>query len=147
MSFQKSANNPMNALSMILNSKLPSVHTTKKGIKPENHRQSLNPQQHHKHQSMMLNTSGGHHDFRLAQTRIDIYRSTNRSPSESKMWNQGKIISRSTSRDQRPFTQLSASQKNLKLHNKLIRTSTSCNNGAQNHTISHFNSQAKNQSK
>ena len=38
MSFQKSANNPMNALSMILNSKLPSVHTTKKGIKPENHR-------------------------------------------------------------------------------------------------------------
>ena len=49
--------------------------------------------------SMMVN-GNLNQDLRFAKTRIDIYRSSNRSPSDNNM---GKT-SRSTSRDYRPFT-------------------------------------------
>lgn len=96
--------NPLTTLSMILNQRFKESMSSLE-------RQSLNPQQHHKHLSMMVTGASGINDLRTAKTRIDMYRSIN-NESLLKSFNtkhkngnyQASATSRSTSRDYRPTT-------------------------------------------
>eukprot|EP00347_Sterkiella_histriomuscorum_P015088 403358362 len=126
--------NPINTLSMILNQKF--GHGNQGQLAQSIDRLTYQPlqQQHHKHLSVVMQSQN---DNRLAKTRIDMYRSTNRSPSELTGINRK---SRSNSRDIRPNTQLFSFQQNPSLRTKIERTSTSFHNPQQSQ---HFTSMSK----